>query len=431
MPVNPCRYSSKRKPNTGDVDGNRDPHIVSNSSAGPDESPVYGIIHHQPSRRSTERDMSTGTIFADGEHQCFLSYRLMSGRSLTNGSRDIIKGKERTDTGLYPSTDVAKEGPRSGTLQTPERTETQASSKSIHPITSDSALPKQRDSDRKRPPRNRNLLESVHAHLTLRPRVNVALDTPSLLARLSDGIVDIPQSSAPVEPFNHKPSITEKDLLQNGISAPDIMGRTQNHITPPSVTSNGGEASLRLFTGEMEQTGSHPKRPVSDIDVSPERDRAPQAAKLRAQISQASAYISTHKVQHGSSTSGSSSAALCPPHESHCHVPSFHLKRGISVDDTITDTSHHPSMSSLGARTRLLAKLEEERNRATTEAVEKKISQKSSPLDKTFPMTVNQLSMSQDASDPNIVDTQLLEVKLRTRAQLQVRLAAEKKSTKT
>ena len=386
----------------------------------------------------------------------------MSGQSPTKrGSRDIIKGKERVDSKPYPSTDIAAEGTRSRAVQTPGRTETQASSKSMHHITSDLTLPKPRVSDQKRPPRNRNLLESVHAHLTLFPRGfadhrqqanTTAPDTQasSLHARLSDGNTDTPHP-VPVKPFNHDSSTNGIDLLlRNSMSAPGIMARArardiQIPATPPSVTTqssgmsssllqlNGDEGSLRPLIGEMEETGSSPRRPVSDIDVSPERDDAPQADKSQAHDSQALECINIHKVQRGPATSGSSSAALTPPHESYCHVPSSHPKSDISIHDTITDTTpHDPSISALGARTRLIAKLEEERSRATAEPVEENRSQNSSFLDRTIPGTVSQLSMSQDPSSySNIVDTQLIEVKLRTRTQLHVRLAAEKKSTNT
>jgi hypothetical protein len=192
-----------------------------------------------------------------------------------------------------------------------------------------------------------------------------------------------------------------------------------------SLLPNGGGGAV--LAREEKETGALPGKPATDIDVMPELDRATQT-----RISQASESINARKAQYESPTSGPSSA-LIPLHESHYHVPPSDPTSGISVNDTINAISYHPSISSLGIRTRLLAKLEEEKNRArgtATAAVENSFP-KSPPLDRTSPGSADRLSVNEGPfTDPNAIDTQFIEAKLRTRAQLQVRLAAEKKSSR-
>jgi hypothetical protein len=352
-------------------------------------------------------------------------------------------------------------GARSGYMQAPKPTETQDSKSPIQPKTSDSAPSEPRASDRKRPPRNRNLLESVHAHLSLRPRGHSSQtqpqnttsllpdsQAPSLQTRLSDANTDVPQLPSIVERSSHERSTSGKDtILQNGMSAPEIMARTRarqaRNITPPSVTvqsqamnsssllPDGGDDALQPpLTRRDEQSSTHRRYPVSDIDISPERDCAPGGpAQTQTQISQVSEYINAHKARQESPTSGSTSAVLLPLHDSRYHVPPSNPKDGISVNDTIKDMSHHPSISR-ASRTRLLAKLEEEKNRARGIVALENSFPNPSPFDRTFPGSADRLSVKQGPfTDPNMVDTNFIEAKLRTRAQLQVRLAAEKKSS--
>ncbi|KAF8230842.1 hypothetical protein L208DRAFT_1459428 [Tricholoma matsutake] len=391
--------------------------------------------------------------------------RAQSARSLCPrwGSRDKIKGNERE---LYSRTGVPSHGERSGYIQAPETTDAEDSKSTIQPTTSDLDLAKPRAADRNRLPRNRNLVESVQAHLTLRPPARSSWVQPgnttsmlpdsrsiSLRTRLSDTYIDAFPSSTLMERSNDECSTSMKDtIVPKGMSAPEIMARTRarharNSITSPSMTvqscgtdssavlPNGSEGALQpLRVREEKEIDTHRTRPVSAIDVSPEEDCAQgamvQAAKSQAQISQASEYA--NKARQETLTSGPSSALL-PIHESHCHVPPSIPISGISVNDTIKDISHQPFKSSLGARSRLLAKLEEEKKRAhgaeSTAAVE---DPDSFPIfDRTFPEPANRLSVKQGPStDPNIVDTQFIEAKLRTRAQLQVRLAAERKGSR-
>jgi hypothetical protein len=418
------------------------------------------MSHDYSDRNYAKRDLSAGTMFLHSKSQCLTSYLSLLGRSPTHwGSHYIINANERADNELHSR--IATDTPEASSvfMQAPEITEeTRDSSKSpMLPGASDPAPSiRPRASDRKRPPRVRNLLESVHAHLALRPRGHSPLtepdnttsllpdpQAPSLLTRLSDADSDGSQLPTLVKRSDDERLISGKDtIMQNSISAPEAMARTRHarNITPasetvqsrgidsPSLSSNIVESAPRpSLAREGEGFGTHRRCPLSAI--LPEWDCAPggQTANSGTQISRVSEYINVHKARQESPTLESTSAALHPLHEPRCHVPPSILISGISVNDTIKAVSHHPSISQT-SRTRLLAKLEEEKNRAHG-IVAEKLFPKPSLSDTTFPGSANRLSTNQGPyADPNIVDTKFIEAKLRTRAKLQVRLAAEKKS---
>jgi hypothetical protein len=321
-------------------------------------------------------------------------------------------------------------------------------------------------SDRKRPPRNRNLLESVHAHLTLASRehsiriqqkhaVSIRHDSgaPSLHRRLSDAYIDEVQSSTLASGSNYERPTSEKDAKpEKGMSAPDIMARTrarharcslipstsviQPHETDSSLfLSNGRGNDLPSHPAREEQVnGTRRGRPASDADaLQTTQDHASegmgQAANSHLRILQASARQAPQQSAQ-LTTSGLSSGAL-PPHESHYHAPPSNSIDGISVNDAIKTQSHHPSMSPLTVRDRLLAKLHEEKvcARGTEPTVAVENLPVMSAFDRTFPGSTDRLPVNpRSLTEPNTVDTQSMEARLRTRAQLRVRLSAEKKS---
>lgn len=334
---------------------------------------------------------------------------------------------------------MAVHGAKLGSVSIPETPEAQESSQLVppRPTSSNPANPKPRTLEQRKPPRNRNLLESVHAHLTLRPRDRSSRippentsTVPSLHARSSDTSLDGLTSPPIVERSNQEHSTYEKDVTpRNGMSAPEIMARTRarharNKITPASMTvqvldsprilqPNGDIVQLPHGT-EEEGTVLHGIGPISDIDHLPERESAPgnviQAGNSQARISQASELNAQAPLHLPISVSSHASR-----HESQRHVSS-----GNSINGSIIEISHQSSVSSLGARTRLLAKLEEEKNRARgTEPAAAVTSNLTSPG------RADRLSLSE--GHPNTGDTHYIEAKLRTRAQLQVRLGIERK----
>lgn len=357
----------------------------------------------------------------------------------------MIKGKGRADNGLYSRTRVAAQEARPAQMESPETMESQHGIQLTIP---DPVPAMPHTSDRKRPPRNRNLLESVHAHLTLASRehsiriqqkhaISMCHDSgaPLLHRRLSDAYVDEVQSSTLASGSNHERPTSGKDTKpEKGMSAPDIMARTrarhagcslipstsviQPHETDSSLFLSGGrENDLPSHLAREEQVnGKRQGRPASDADA---LQRILQASAHQAP--QQSAQLTT---------SGLSSGAL-PPHESHYHAPPSNSIDGISVNDAIKTQSHRPSMSPLTVRDRLLAKLHEEKicARGTEPTVAVENLPVMSAFDRTFPGSTDQLPVNpRSLTEPNTVDTQSMEARLRTRAQLRVRLSAEKKS---
>jgi len=354
--------------------------------------------------------------------------------------------------------------------------EQQDSSESpVQLTTSVSAPSKPRVSDRKRLPRNRNLLESVQAHLTLgtqerATRVHSDNTTsmlrdsraPSLQTRLSDTNTDTPQPAPESEPNKGHSTCGKDVMLRNGMSAPEIMARTRarharNNITPGSaiaIQSRGPESSSLLSNGcegalslplprEWEETRIHRGGLVSDIDISrTERywvmDQAAKSSKSQTQFSRASENISARRTQQESpqlATSGPSSIALLPLHESHHHVAPTNPAGGISVNSdssakpaSIKNILRHSSISPLGARNRLLAKLEEERNHARGASSTVAVENSFPALHGTFLGPDDRLPLNPAPfTNFNTVDTHSIEAELRARTQLRVRLAAERK----
>jgi hypothetical protein len=359
-----------------------------------------------------------------------------------------IKGKEREDSISYPRLGVAAQEARPGQMETSETAEPQHG---IQVTIPDSNPAKPHASDRKRPPRNRNLLDSVHAHLTLAPRENRIRIQPkhatsifhdsgtlSLDRRLSEPHGNAVQSSMLVSGSLHEnPTSADDPKPAKAMSAPDIMARTRARharcsVMPSTSAIQPHGIDSSYFPSNNRENGLQ-SHPASNGQVNGTRRGGPTTqdhvsegtGRTGLRISQAFDTCQARQ-QSPQPTPGLSSGALPP----HYHVPTSNSMDGILLNDTI---SHHPSMSPLTMRDRLLARLEEEKicARGAEPMVALANPQIMSALDtdRTFPGSADRLSVNPcSLTDPNIVDTQSMEARLRTRAQLRIRLSAEKKS---
>lgn len=351
-----------------------------------------------------------------------------------------------------------------------------------------SAQPNLSTAGQRRPPRNRSLLESVQVHLTLGSKSHASgygsekrdARHPTSSA-LSDSSVTAPPSKMSREPgiqpaspvMQPAPEGSDGDNSKDKtkMSAPEIMARTRARLAKsmgriasslptrgpsptwsPSLSSSHQDTPLapdpemaahgplqaQPLRGGATVKGSPPNAEPSDSDIAP-GDRKNQSpvpyvsiVQTRSSLPQGEANNKeVSSVHHPPSSSTNVSGQRGSP-EIPFHVPSrpgpstraSPIQRGSPTELTSIHQSH-PAASD--PRERLLIRLEKERNQVRSH-------QAASPtlafpalsgLDRTFPSTDNIYpTVVTDVS----VDSQAMEAKLRTRAQLRVRLAAEKRS---
>ncbi|KAF9467489.1 hypothetical protein BDZ94DRAFT_1248237 [Collybia nuda] len=369
-------------------------------------------------------------------------------------------------------------------------------------------VPKQLISDRKRPPRNRTLLESVQTHLTLgsksHPTGNETLperrphrqdiprdgsshlrescNAPSLLARMSDVSQAVALVPAPVSVMSSNnvtdvlpefPRFEPPAGVQTRMSAPQIMARTRARL------AKNGEPASKFLGAVQSQTenssSSHSNRrqdtlPVSSgaiANIRPAQDTQHHGGSLNTTVPLIDTASSSrgldpysqnkrmtkagnHGTDNGADQDKSavhqvpiSGMSANLPHQLSpkdvSHVGPSSSMGDTSIDNTNSlakpthskDMSHPPAMD---ARTRLLSRLEEEKHqarRSSPTTIKDSLPEMSNP-DRNFRERGSRsLPPTTEVPVASEIDPHVLEAKLRTRAQLRVRLAAEKRSSRS
>ncbi|GLB42610.1 putative zinc finger, C3HC4 type (RING finger) [Lyophyllum shimeji] len=336
-------------------------------------------------------------------------------------------------------------------------------------------------SERKRPPRMRSLLESVQAHLTLgssRSAIksetakrhhdnssfqrNKSSTAPALLARLSDPaeILQRTQSGRTSEALTPQPGTAHrhKDSAADGqlnsqhteISAHKTTAQTRGRVVENLKTSEshsgsqpgtaGSGSSSRLRTGVQATALLHTLAASRQLRVASGSLDDVLAQQLSEREDILGLPLTSTSSTRGRATNRSLLQNREPPvsrsqDDLHDHeVPSnTHdaAMRGNPVDERPpistrhinVDDKSHPSTASSDPRTRteLLARLERGKRQAHCAADTRVNEAVSAPGDAAV--------AAQAVETTRAIDPQLMEEKLRRLAQLQVRLAGEKRSS--
>lgn len=313
--------------------------------------------------------------------------------------------------------------------------------------------------------RHRNMTSSVHENssavpTSLAPLPNSKTVTTEQTASIP---VSMPLISRDITDRHQASSASGNagKMQSTGMSAPEIMARTRARMA-----KNYGNLSSNSFsTVQSKDVGISSSSPLDDrqgipLPVSPQRalameDSARDSDHSMNKSSRPSGLGHDQKSQasttaRGNSTRNSAHSELSfhqvtrssvanHPHQelkeplNIQHVDRHMAMRGNPIDDhplnsTSIDTESHASLSDI--RTRLLARLEREKQQAHSGDFVKAPSLRVTSVDRTFLTGDNETrSLAPVASmDTSVADPQVMENKLRTRAQLQVRLAAEKRS---
>lgn len=300
---------------------------------------------------------------------------------------------------------------------------------------------------------------------------------PSLLARMSDASRAVALVPEPVSvmPSNITDGLPESPRFepvvgaQTRMSAPQIMARTRARLVKNGEVfsqslygiqsqteistlshSDGCQDAHPAFSGAIANThpGPDTQYPETkfDIDASP----ADIASTSSAQ-NNSSQRTHTTRAGRGTTENGADPVhqlpisrmsanlphRLSPKNHSHVEPPSSMGHSSIGTTNSPLKPAHIKNMShppAIDARTRLLSRLEEEKHQAqhgSPTTIKDSLPEMSS-LDRTFRERGSRsLPPATELPVVSEIDPHVLEAKLRTRAQLQVRLAAEKRSNGT
>ncbi|KAF8057475.1 hypothetical protein FPV67DRAFT_1677267 [Lyophyllum atratum] len=343
--------------------------------------------------------------------------------------------------------------------------------------------------ERKKPPRNRSLLESVQAHLTLGTKSFPAgkeiqsqkrrepLDTerhcdmpfpnheklstvPSLLSRLSNSVEAAQRTeggpelnalaSPPSTAHRHQELSADNQPTSQStkMSAPEIMARTRARMIknlatpdPPSISQLQTAGTLSARPGrhdspilsapmaippDLDSAKDLPSRMLDDREDIP---RPPCASTSARGCATNESPLQIQQIPVSGELDGGDLRHHEDPCDTHMAIWGNPIDDRLPISTHINDISH-PSTSP-DARAKLLARLEQEKTHASLADTTRGLALPEHGHDRTFPTVDTEgrsiSAIQGQAIDTSAVDPQMMEAKLRTRAQLQVRLAAEKK----
>lgn len=297
---------------------------------------------------------------------------------------------------------------------------------------------------------------------------------PSLLARMSDAshAVALPEPVS-VMPSNNitggLPTFEPAVGVQTRMSAPQIMARTRARLVKNDEVSSQSLHGIQSQTENSSLSHSdgrqdtHPASSGAIANLHPGPDAQYLETRFDTNASHAD-IASSSKAQNNSSQrthiaragrgttddgadpahqlpisrmSANLPHRISPKNHSHVEPPSSVGHSPIGTSNSPANTAHIKNLSHppvIDARTRLLFRLEEEKHQAhrgSPTTIKDSLPEVSS-LDRTFRERGSRsLPPATEVPVASEIDPHVLEAKLRTRAQLQVRLAAEKRSNGT